>query len=363
MTDEHMAALEVTDMPQMNYGLEALLDPTKNRRAQIESFFRFGLPTGLSVGGILSIPVFLLTANTDLVIFAGVAGFLLGLIWSFNGDGVVASYRNAVPTLFGSFDETHIGPSGWQFYWPQPFGSLFFQVAFGERQTNLQTVEEVETRDGVRFTVKFRVRRWFVRWPLPFIRTIESTRNVSAPERAMNELHEATIFTFINLHSGKEIFEMSSMNLLLADVLSGEVDEIQLSSDETNEDGSVKTVPFCFSGGQKGKSIRERLRQSGIFIPRGGVDVVDINEPNDVAAARAEAKEADIRGRTVRDRVKLVKKLQEKYPDVDVHRIIEDLMADGRTAAARMVIVRGDKTAGDFTSGAAVTTSDSKRDE
>lgn len=340
-------------MEPVDVGLPALLDPADNFSAQLESVIRYGLPSALLTSASATALVLGITGDPAFsALFGGIPGLLVGFaatVWN------IRAPRNAVPRIAGNLVKNWIGPTGWQCYWPRPIADLWFQASVAERQTNPFRVHDVETKNKVRYTVTFKVRRFFVRWPLPYVRMLESTLDADAPVDAMVELLAATIRKFINLYEEDDILSVSEINMMLANVLSGEVDEVPVDLNQPMSDDNK----FVFSNDEDGKTVRQRLRELGIWIPNGGVDVVEINEPQEVADARAEVSEMEARVDAIEVLAERRSKLQEKYKDMDVDRILEDgFVASGH---ARMNVIRsrgsgGKDDPGDLVQHAAVTT-------
>ncbi len=331
-------------------GPEALLNPKENRSAQLQSIFAYGLPSGGIIGAIafvLGIAVSGGDALFGVILF--ILGFLVGFFTSFWN---VQAPLNAVPTFLGGYDERWLGPSGIQCYWSRLlFGKLNIRVAIGERNMEEFPIQDVETKNGTRFTVWVEIRRWYVRWPLLYVRSIGSSGN---PEAALKKVIEATVRKYIGLYEDDEVMEVRDMHKRLSDVLSGEQDEVLIPADPAEGESFVR---FSFSGGDSEKTIRRQLMLLGVFIPNGGVNVTNINEPDDVAAAKSEERQQESRERAIATRVKQRRKLQDENPGVDIDKVEENVLADA--GKIDIVVTRGN--AGDFAKGAAISTSKKRR--
>ncbi len=333
------------ELSDFNIGNEALLDPGDNRHAQFASILFYGLPSAVIVGVILGVAAFAVSLDIGFSAIVALPGLFVGFALSIYS---VKAPSNVVPMFLGeAFDENWVAPSGWQCYWLRPFAKLDrSQVGIGERQVEEFEIPDVETSEGTRFKVSIAVRRYYVRWPLPYIRSLIGGGD---PKQALIELLTATVRKYIRLFSDEQVLAIENMNLELANVLSGEKDKIALPAN------GRKKRPFQFSGGEEEKMVWKRLQKLGFHIPNGGVDVTNINEPDDVADAKSEQKQSEVREAAIAKRVKARTKLQEDNPGVTVNAVAEEVLADA--GVAKLYVVRGGpgEKPGDFTTAAAVT--------
>jgi len=338
----------------INFGPESYLDPAKNRDAQIATVWQFGIPWALFGGVLFAILAYIITNDSKAIAAATFLGLVIGFGVTVRN---VPFPRNALREFFGGVDERGIGPSGLQCYHPRPIGSLFLQASIGERQTSLYEAERVESKDGTRLKVTYVTRRYFVKWILPYLRRIESTGYSNASEIAMIDLQGSLVRKFFRLYTDEEILNIRDINLVLSKVLSGELSEVRVPTDdlENYPDGFEE---FSFPANDDGKTMKRRLMELGIEIPPGGVDVPNIDEPDDIATVKAERAEAKVRQEILASSVAADQALQDANPDIDVAAMRENVLAT--TGDADLIITRGPKVDG-FAIGHAISSSPKRR--
>ena len=137
--------------------------------------------------------------------------------------------------------------------------------------------------------------------------------------------------------------------MILANILSGEEDVFLA-------DGEDLSTRFSFSGDDPRKTIRSRLREHGLWIEIGAVDITNINEPDEVAQARAEVQESEARNKALETRVKHRSKLRNKFPGEDIDQVEQNVLVGSGHARMNVIRTSTGQPPGDFTVSQAIAT-------
>lgn len=347
--------------PVESVGPEAIVDSSKNLSAQVASIFAYGIPWSVAVASPIALGMFALTGDPAPTMFVSLTALALTFVATLRlGDekeGAPLEGSNGVYSLFGNLVDDALAPAGVQCYHPKFVGDIRYHVNVKQRSTRTVVVPNVETRTGTRMTVRFEITRFMVKWPYAYVNA-RIRQGGADPQDVMVDVLTAEVRSFVRLFYDEQVLNFDKLQTRLESVLSGQKDVIRVPKNgETttvDESDTSKWEDFAFSEGDPRRTVNARLRAYGLWIPEGGVNISDITEPDDIADAKSEERQAEARDRTLASRVAARAKLMADHPGVDVDKVAEDIMVDA--GLARMNIVRGSggKQPGDFTTGAAV---------